>query len=255
MPETPKTNMVFDQLATAYGSARPEYPERTASFLLEKLKVAQSVKVLDLAAGTGKFTRHVLRYTSNATAADLSPKMLEQLSQRFPSTEVVQASAEEMPFPAQTFDVVVCANAFHWFATQKSLAEIARVLKPRGSLGLIWTVLDENHDSIRSLLSQVGYHAKNIPRFQSNEWKHCFEQTDLFTSLREKMFRSAQEYTSKTLINFLNTMSFWAEKSESEQRLQAEQVMKDLPRLFKVPSSASKISLRFLTHVYWCKKI
>jgi len=46
---------------------------------------------------------------------------------------------------------VVCAQAFHWFASAEALAGIHRLLKPAGELGLIWNVRDQSVDWVADL--------------------------------------------------------------------------------------------------------
>ncbi len=48
------------------------------------------------------------------------------------------------PVASGAIDAVVCAQSFHWFATPAAVAEIHRVLKPGGVLGLIWNQRDES---------------------------------------------------------------------------------------------------------------
>jgi SAM-dependent methyltransferase len=55
-----------------------------------------------------------------------------------PDVEVLDGAAERIPFPDEHFDVVVVAQAFHWFDHAVALDEIARVLAPGGGLGLMW---------------------------------------------------------------------------------------------------------------------
>jgi ubiquinone/menaquinone biosynthesis C-methylase UbiE len=52
--------------------------------------------------------------------------------------EVRAGSAEEIPLRNAAVDAVFVGDAFHWFAGAAALGEIARVLRPRGGLGLIW---------------------------------------------------------------------------------------------------------------------
>src|ERR671930_370359 len=50
------------------------------------------------------------------------------------------APAEQLPVADDTADAVVCGEAFHWFDGERTLEELARVLRPGGGVGLIWNL-------------------------------------------------------------------------------------------------------------------
>ena len=64
-------------------------------------------------------------------------------------------------------DAVVCAQAFHWFSNTQSLAEIRRVLKPGGSLGLVWNVRDEQVEWVKALNEIINSYTGSTPRFST----------------------------------------------------------------------------------------
>jgi ubiquinone/menaquinone biosynthesis C-methylase UbiE len=68
------------------------------------------------------------------------------------SIRVIDGSAERIPLPDQSVDVVVAAQAFHWFDAVAAAKEIRRVLKPGGRMGLIWNVRDQT-DPLQQHLS------------------------------------------------------------------------------------------------------
>ena len=69
----------------------------------------------------------------------------------FPHLRVLAGSATQIPAPDASFDGVVCAQSFHWFASANAIGEIRRVLKPGGALGLVWNMRDETVDWVREL--------------------------------------------------------------------------------------------------------
>lgn len=99
------------------------------------LRLAPNSVVLDVAAGTGDFTRELRRQGQRAVATDLSYNML------FTGREVperVQADAARLPFRRASFDGVTCGYALRNFSNlQGSFEEMARVLRPGGRLSLL----------------------------------------------------------------------------------------------------------------------
>ncbi|HSL25590.1 MAG TPA: class I SAM-dependent methyltransferase [Acidimicrobiia bacterium] len=90
--------------------------------------------VLDVAAGTGSITRLVQRQGHRVIAVDLSPEMLTQHA----GPERVLARAERVPFPDETFDAVTFGYLLRYVEDPvECLAELARVLRPGGVLGMV----------------------------------------------------------------------------------------------------------------------
>lgn len=97
---------------------------------------------LDLGAGTGKFTELLQERARRTVAVEPSESMLRVLRTRYPQVEALIGSAEDIPLPDGSMDVVTVAQAFHWFDRGVAAAEIRRVLAPSGTLGLLWNHSD-----------------------------------------------------------------------------------------------------------------
>jgi SAM-dependent methyltransferase len=82
---------------------------------------------------------------------------------------------------------VVCAQSFHWFATSAALAEMRRVLKPGGMLGLIWNVRDQSVDWVAQLTTLIAPYEGDAPRYDHGEWRKVFP-AEGFSPLQERRF-------------------------------------------------------------------
>jgi len=143
--------------------------------------------VLDLGAGTGKLTRLLAERFAHVTAVEPDDAMRELIRWG----DVREGSAERIPLPDASVDAVFAAEAFHWFANEAALGEIARVLRPRGTLALFWT---RSNGDLRPQLPEVdlllermresipGGWGANI--FFSGEWRRIFNGSP-FEELRE----------------------------------------------------------------------
>jgi SAM-dependent methyltransferase len=89
-------------------------------------------------------------------ATDPDADMLARLTERLPDVRTSQSSAEEIPAGDRTYDVVVCAQAFHWFDHAKALPEIARVLRSAGRFSVVWNLRDERVPWVRRLGGIIG---------------------------------------------------------------------------------------------------
>lgn len=118
-----------------------------APLLAKVAHVGPGKRVLDVACGTGILARELAAQvgTSGSVAGlDLMPGMLEVAKQVAPNIEWKQGTAEALPFPDQSFDVVVSQFGLMFFPDRtKSLREMLRVLTPGGHLAVaVWDSLD-----------------------------------------------------------------------------------------------------------------
>ena len=130
----------FDRVAGLYQKARPSYPAAAVDWVLD---AAPGLRVVDLAAGTGKLTEVLVAAGAEVTAVEPLANMRAELERALPSVRAIDGSAERIPLPDASADAVFVGQAFHWFDAPAALAEIARVLVPGGVLGLVWNLRDE----------------------------------------------------------------------------------------------------------------
>ncbi|MCI1017951.1 class I SAM-dependent methyltransferase [Microbacterium sp. C5A9] len=128
----------FEGIGADYDRYRPGFPAAAVDLLIPEPVGA----VLDLGAGTGKFTELLAGRAARVIAVEPSEPMLAVLRAKLPDVDAHRASAEQIPLDDESVDVVTVAQAFHWFDRIRACAEIARVLAPGGTLELIWNRSD-----------------------------------------------------------------------------------------------------------------
>lgn len=164
----------FSTQAVTYAQGRPDYPRQLTGWLAETLRIDAQSSVVDLGAGTGKFTRLLSTLAPTLTAVEPVAAMGAQLRKLLPDVRLVNGTAESIPLPSASADAVVCAQAFHWFSTEAALAEIHRVLKPGGRLGLVWNVRDESVDWVAAITDIITPYEGDTPRFHTGLWREAF---------------------------------------------------------------------------------
>jgi ubiquinone/menaquinone biosynthesis C-methylase UbiE len=134
----------YDQMAGFYDRLWRGYVTRTLAFLKGWARITPVEAVLDVACGTGVFARMLLadNPAQRVAGVDISAPMLQCAAGkcgRYASFTLQQARVQALPYASCSFDVVISANAFHYFDEPLAvLAEMRRVLKPGGQL----TILD-----------------------------------------------------------------------------------------------------------------
>lgn len=157
-----------EDMATSFGAqagdyelGRPEYRFEAVAWMLEQMP-ADSRRVADVGAGTGKLTR-VLAQAPDAevVAIDPDPEMLATLRGAVPGVPTFVGTAEQLPLPDASVDAVVLGQAWHWVDPVAGSAEIGRAVRSGGVLGLIWNIRDDRVEWVRRLTEIMhGSHAE-----------------------------------------------------------------------------------------------
>jgi SAM-dependent methyltransferase len=123
----------FGNLAETYDRVRPPYSEALLDCAQEVLELDAQARVLDLGAGTGRVTRQLARRFEDVVAVEPDERM------RALHGAALAGSAEAIPLEDASVDAVFVGEAFHWFDAEAAIPEIARVLRLRGGLAILWT--------------------------------------------------------------------------------------------------------------------
>lgn len=136
----------FGAQAATYDKARPSYPPDAVGWLARELRIERGRRVVDLAAGTGKLTVPLAETGAELIAVEPVTAMRDVLRARVPGVAAVAGVAEALPFASGSIDAVTVAQAFHWFDAARAMAELARVIRVGGRLGVIWNSREPGAD-------------------------------------------------------------------------------------------------------------
>ena len=126
-------------------AAPPELYER-----LRELGLAKTAKVVDVGIGTGLASVPLAAEGAAISGVDPSAAMVAQARGRFPQAQIVQASAEHLPFGDAAFDAAIAADVFHLVDQEAALREAMRVVRKGGLVAMWWPTLS-NDTSILGL--------------------------------------------------------------------------------------------------------
>lgn len=237
--------------ADAYVRGRPEYPPDVDVWLREALALGPGTTVLDVGAGTGKFTRRLCGIGATVHAVEPVAAMREQFAKALPEVPVVPGAAESLPFADASFDAVVCAQAFHWFATREAVAEFRRVLKPGGRLGLIWNVRDESAAWVAHLTDILRPHEGDAPRYRSGAWRAVFPAPG-FGPLTEAQFRHGHTGPpEEVVVERMLSVSFIAALPIETRHAVAETVRAMIAR-YPALRGKAEVTFPYVTAAYSC---
>jgi SAM-dependent methyltransferase len=144
MASNEEMSMSFGSAAGTYEAGRPDYPIQAVDWMLQPVVGGErSIRVADVGAGTGKLTRAAVELGAEVVAVDPDPKMLAVLREHVHGVPTFVGSAERLPLPDASVDAVLLGQAWHWVEAGAGSAEVGRVLRSGGVLGLVWNIRDE----------------------------------------------------------------------------------------------------------------
>ena len=130
----------FGKSAREYELGRPEWPEGLIDRVAADLELGRDATVLDLGAGTGKLTRDLVPRFGRVIAVEPDEAMLAVLEEVVPGAEALAGRGDAIPLPDHSVDAVFTAEAFHWYASDETVAEIVRVLRGRRGLAIFFNI-------------------------------------------------------------------------------------------------------------------
>lgn len=240
----------FSGLAEVYAKCRPSYPAETITFIVHHCGLTRDSTVVDIGAGTGISSR--LMAGQGPTVIGIEPNddmrtQAERESIDVESLSYLKGTAEETLLLDKVADVVLCAQAFHWFRPEESLAEFKRILKPGGWVVLMWNERDESDrftkaygDLLRQLPDTLSV---EVPRGRAGQ---ALLDSKIFSKQQLKEFHGNKQVVDADGLIGRAFSASYAPKGAME----SEQFTMKLRQLFKEFQQDGKVSLRYQTNLY-----
>ncbi len=162
--------LIDQKIRRAFSNAAQQYDvlaslhKEIGRELLEKIKDFKNpLKILDVGMGTGYLTNKLVHYFPEAEVfgLDFAPGMVEQAKKNSEGFTVVEADASSLPFPGNTFDLIISNLMYQWISDlPQAFASAHSVLKPKGLFYLTMFGRDTFQELFESLKE-----TSEIPRY------------------------------------------------------------------------------------------
>jgi ubiquinone/menaquinone biosynthesis C-methylase UbiE len=177
----------FTGLATVYAAGRPDYPDSAIEFIIKSCKLSNDSVIADVGCGTGISSRLFADRGIRVIAIEPNADMREQArrqggTEHGRQPEFIEGEAEATTLGNASVDVVLAAQAFHWFRPEEAIAEFCRILKKDGWISLMWNERDESD----AFTGQYGTLLRTFPNTTKVEGKRHKAGLALLTSSQVK---------------------------------------------------------------------
>jgi SAM-dependent methyltransferase len=227
----------FADVADAYERGRPEYPVEAVRWLAGDAPA----DVVDLGAGTGKLTRALVGLGHRVTAVEPLEEMRARLEIAVPEAHALGGSAEAIPLPDASADVVTSAQAFHWFDHAQALPEIARVLRPGGRLALVWNSRDDRDPWMARLSAIIGNETVS-----ETDVVPVLAESGRFGPVETARFSLVQVLDRDGLLDLVLSRSYCAKLTSAER----EPILEAVAALYDETAGPGGVSLAYVTECF-----
>lgn len=228
----------FGAAAGEYDRARPEYPAEAVAWMVP----ADARNVADVGAGTGKLTSGLVAEARVLTAIDPDAQMLAKLSERLPGIRTLIGTGEALPLPDASMDAVVFGQAWHWVDPVRASLEAGRVLRPGGTLGLIWNIRDDREPWVRELTAIM--HTSDAEELIADGGPVVGEP---FGVLEHQTFPWTGSFTVESLVDLAASRSYII-TAAPERRSEVLAGVRSLGE--RVRDGDGRIAMPYVGHVY-----
>jgi SAM-dependent methyltransferase len=150
-----------------------------------------------------------------------------------------------MPLADGFADAVVAGQAYHWFDPDPALVEIARVLRPGGTLGAIWNMRDESVDWVARLSEVIGSEGQG-----EREPEDEVAASGLYEPLEEAEFRWEQQLDRARLRDLVLSRSYCASLPPEER----EPVLAAVEALYDEAAGPEGLPMPYVTYCFRARK-
>jgi SAM-dependent methyltransferase len=250
MPASNATIRFSDRVEN-YVRYRPGYPAEALRVLEDECGLVASDVIVDIASGTGIWTRMLLENGNPVFAVEPNAEMRqagERLLAGFPRFTSVAGTAEATTLPEEVTDFVTAAQAAHWFDRERARREFMRILRPGGWLVLLWNErITDSTPFLRDyeqLLLTFGTDYEEVRHERTTTAVNEFFDPAPF---QERVFTLRQEFDYAGLEGRLLSSSY----APGPEHLKHGSMLGELRRIFDEHANAGRVAFDYNTRVYF----
>lgn len=240
----------FSDRVDDYVRYRPSYPAAAIDAILCGLGEPRLLVAADVGAGTGISARLLGDRGVQVFAIEPNAQMRAAAASH-PRVVMRAGTAEHTGLESTSVDLVLCAQAFHWFEPAPALAEFHRILKPRARIALMWNDRDESDPFTCEYGRLILEASDNHPAARHFNHHGPLRDSVLFVNYREQDFLNTQAADADALLGRARSASYCPKEGPAWDRLRA--ALLALHALHA--DAAGHVQLRYQARVYTAERV
>ncbi len=221
----------FSTKSEDYARYRPGYPTEIYEFL--KQQVPNRKKAWDCGTGNGQVAAKLSEFFEQVYATDISVNQLMN-AQNNPNIQYTRQRAEKTTFPDNFFDLIIVAQAVHWFNFEEFYEEVQRTLKPDGFFVIMGYGLFTSNEETNRI--SMHFYEDIIGPYWDEERKYLDEAYQTipfpFEELETPNFRNEMNWSFERLMGYLKTWSAVKHFEKENNENPVELMQKDFKNAF-----------------------
>lgn len=238
----------FTATVKYYDAYRPIYPDVLYSWVIAKAGINPPDVVVDLGCGTGIATRVFAERGFKCFGIEPNEDMLVDAKSKSDDITFQKGDAEKTGLSDNFTNLVVSAQAFHWFDIPKTMTELKRILKPDGSVCAFWNVRVKTPFALDFEVFSREYSNDYKKTPKAPETIGAIKASSEVTTFEEAAFPNLQEMNLEALIGQAYSKAYIAHGVKDH-----EGYKKELEKLFDLYQVKGKVVFEYETKAIWWK--
>lgn len=240
----------FSDRVQNYVKYRPGYPTEILNYLHNNIRFSSNSTIADIGSGTGISAKLFLDNENVVYGIEPNPEMrqaAEEILSTYSNFHSINASSENTKLQSESIDIIVAAQAFHWFDPKPTKEEFMRILKPNGAVVILANRRKKSSDKFMNGYMDIV--AKYGERLNLKTDSQAIPDFFYPNTIHKEIFDNPYIYDFDRLKGELASYSYMPNEQDSRYK----PMIADLEVLFEKFSSGGNVTFEYETVMYYCQ--
>lgn len=243
----------FSNRVANYVKYRPGYPPEVLQLFCDEMDLTPASVVADIGSGTGLSAKIFLENGNPVYGVEPNAPMraaAEEFLAAFPRFRSTDGTSEATTLGDASVDIVIAAQAFHWFRPEESRREFKRILKPGGYVALIWNERQlDSTEFLREYEKLLLKYARDYQQVRHEKINEDVLSAFFQVPFRRATFPNVQVFDLDGIRGRMLSSSYMP--SETDEDFQP--LVKELEILFAKHNESGRIKVFYDTNIFYCQ--